>query len=88
MYLGWTVSEMTITETEISIDSEFLKRDVTITLLLPEANELSGPVNLLLLNDGQETVALQLKEMLEHLYDAGSMKPTAVAARTFVELIS
>ncbi len=29
MYLNWNVNEMTVAETEISIDSEYLKRKVT-----------------------------------------------------------
>lgn len=80
MYLNWNVSEMTITETEIAIDSEYLKRDVKITLLLPESSEPSGPINLLLLNDGQEADNLNLPQILENLYNAGAIKPTIVAA--------
>src|SRR3569833_145402 len=80
MYLGWNVSEMTITETEIPIDSDYLKRDVTITLLLPEDHDASEPLNLLLLNDGQETENLRLKDTLEVLYETGSLKPVVVAA--------
>lgn len=80
MYLNWNVSEMTIAETEIAIDSEFLERDVTITLLLPEGREPSEPINLLLLNDGQEAANLNLLQIIDDLYNAGAIKPTAVAA--------
>lgn len=80
MYLNWNVSEMTVTQNEITIESEFLKRDVTITLLLPGGRETAEPMSLLLLNDGQETTGLQLTETLENLYESGALKPVAVAA--------
>jgi enterochelin esterase-like enzyme len=79
MYLNWNVNEMTVAETEISIDSEYLKRKVTVTLLMPEG-ELTEPLNLLLLNDGQEAENLRLGETLDVLYDAGLLKPVVVAA--------
>jgi enterochelin esterase family protein len=71
---------MDITEQEITIDSDSLKREVAITLLIPENYERSEPLNLLLLNDGQETENLKLKEALESLYKAGRIKPVLVAA--------
>src|SRR5579862_5367875 len=80
MYLGWTVSEMTIAKTDISIDSEYLKRDVTITLLLPEGSEITASINLLLLNDGQELENVRLADTFEVLYEAGMLKPVVVAA--------
>lgn len=80
MYPGRSVSEMTIAETEIPIDSESLKRDVTITLLLPEGYEPAEPLNLLLLNDGQETISLQLLEILENLAAVDALRPLVVAA--------
>jgi enterochelin esterase-like enzyme len=79
MYLSWNVTEMTVAETEIAIDSEYLKRPVTVTLLMPEG-EVMEPINLFLLNDGQEIENLKLKDTLEVLYDAGLLKPVAVAA--------
>jgi enterochelin esterase-like enzyme len=79
MYLSWNVNEMTVAETEITIDSEYLKRKVTITLLMPEG-ELTEPIHLLLLNDGQEAENLRLAETLDVMYEAGLLKPIAVAA--------
>jgi enterochelin esterase family protein len=78
MYPSWTVTEMTVTE--ITINSDSLKREVTITLLMPEDYERSEPLNLLLLNDGQETESLKLKETFEKLYETGRIKPVLVAA--------
>lgn len=80
MYLSWIDNEMTLTETKITIDSDALKRGVTVTLLLPEEDEITGPVNLLLLNDGQEADNLRIKESLENLYNYGAIKPVLVAA--------
>lgn len=80
MYLSWIENEMTLTETKITFDSDALKRGVTITLLLPEESEITEPVNLLLLNDGQEADNLRIKESLENLYNNGALKPVLVAA--------
>jgi len=79
MYLNWNVNEMTVAATEISIDSEYLKRSVTVTLLMPDGDP-SEPLNLFLLNDGQEAQNLKLSDTLEVLYDAGLLKPVVVAA--------
>src|SRR3569833_353882 len=80
MYLSWIENEMTLAETKITIDSDALKRGVAITLLLPEESEITEPVNLLLLNDGQEADSLKIKESLESLYNLGAIKPVLVAA--------
>src|ERR1700748_541345 len=80
MYLSWIEREMTLTETEITIDSDSLKRAVKITLLLPEGYESSEPLNLLLLNDGQELENLKLRETLENLYQTSALKPVLLAA--------
>jgi len=79
MYLSWNVNEMTVAETKISINSEYLKREVTVTLLMPEG-EGNESIHLLLLNDGQESDNLHLAETLDVLYEAGMLKPVAVAA--------
>ena len=71
---------MDVTEQVITIDADALKRKVTITLLIPENNEHAGPLNLLLLNDGQEAENLKLKETLENLYETGRIKPVLVVA--------
>ncbi len=80
MYLSWPEIEMTVAENEITINSDALKREVTITLLMPEGHDRSEPINLLLLNDGQETENLKLKETLEELYETGRIKPVLIAA--------
>jgi enterochelin esterase family protein len=72
--------EMTVIENNITINSELLKREVTCTILLPEDNNLVEPLNLLLLNDGQEIENLQLKETLENLYSNNRLKPLLIVA--------
>ncbi|HTD41664.1 MAG TPA: alpha/beta hydrolase-fold protein [Mucilaginibacter sp.] len=79
MYWSWNVTEMEVTEQVITIVSEPLKREVTITLMMPESYERSEPLNLLLLNDGQEAENLRLKETLESLYNTYRIKPVLVA---------
>ncbi len=80
MYLSWTETEMTITEHKITINSTALKREVTCTILLPEGPGNAEPIDLLLLNDGQELENLQLQETLQKLYDTNRMRPLVVAA--------
>jgi len=80
MYASWQEMEITITENNITIPSEVLKRDVTVTLLMPEDDEITEPLNLLLLNDGQEIEALFLRETLEYLTNTNRIKPTLVVA--------
>jgi enterochelin esterase-like enzyme len=80
MYATWQEMEITIQQNDITIQSEALKRDITCTLLLPEDTDITAPLNLLLLNDGQETENLQLKETLEDLLSANRIKPVLVVA--------
>lgn len=80
MYRNWTELEMTITENKIIIKSELLKRDVDVTLLMPENDALTEPLSLLLLNDGQEIESLALKETLEELTGTNRIKPLIVVA--------
>ena len=70
---------MTVAETEITVKSEYLKREVTVTLLMPEG-EVTEPTHLLLLNDGQEAENLRLNDTVDALYEAGLLKPVAIAA--------
>ncbi len=79
MYTGWLEMGITFTENKITIKSDLLKRDVVCTLLMPEDN-ITEPLNLLLLNDGQEAASLKLKESLEDLYDRNCLKPVLVVA--------
>jgi len=80
MYWNMPEMEVTITENIITINSDVLKREVTCTLLLSEENDIAEPLNLLLLNDGQEAGNLQLKETLEELINTNRIKPVLVAA--------
>lgn len=80
MYWNLPEMEIEIAEQEITIDSEYLKRNVTCTLLIPEIQGLVAPLNLLLLNDGQELQNLKLRETLEELNEAGRLKPLLVVA--------
>src|SRR6202012_3301244 len=75
MYVNWQEMEITITENNITIKSEVLKRDVECTLLIPDDNEITEPLNLLLLNDGQELPNLGFKETLEDLINSNRIKP-------------
>jgi enterochelin esterase family protein len=80
MYLSWPEIEMTITENKIIIDSELLKREVTCTLMLPDEDTHIEPLNLLLLNDGQEADNLNLSSTLAELYNLNRLKPLLVVA--------
>ncbi len=80
MYWNLPEMEITIAEKNITIKSDALDREVTCTLLFPEEDYTSEPYNLLLLNDGQETASLQLKETLTALTQSHRIKPTIIAA--------
>ena len=80
MYWGWAETEMTITEKNITINSALLNREVTCTLIMPDEQEITEPLNLLLLNDGQELENLQLLATLEQLYNTNRIKPVFVVA--------
>jgi enterochelin esterase family protein len=80
MYWGWAETEMTITEKNITINSILLNREVTCTLVMPDEQEITEPLNLLLLNDGQELENLQLLATLEQLYNTNRIKPVLVVA--------
>ncbi len=72
--------EMTITEETITIKSKLLAREVKLTLLMPVDYNFAEPLNLLLLNDGQEVANLEVGNILERLYHSRRIKPAAVAA--------
>lgn len=80
MYVNWPEMEIAITEKNITIKSDVLKRDVQCTLLMPDDNELTEPLNLLLLNDGQEAENLRLKDTLQDLISKNKIKPLLVVA--------
>jgi enterochelin esterase-like enzyme len=71
---------MEIAEHEIVVSSEVLNRDVTVSILSAVENMPGVPVNLLLLNDGQETENLRIRETLEYLTENNRIKPVLVAA--------
>ncbi len=80
MYMGWPTAEMIITEETITIPSELLNREVTVSLLLPGDYDSTQPLSLLLLNDGQELANLGLEATLQKLYNANRIQPVVVAA--------
>jgi len=80
MYLNLTEMEVAIAEHKITLNSTTLKRQVACTMLIPEEKNITDPLNLLLLNDGQEAETLQLKETLEELSSTNRIKPLIIAA--------
>lgn len=80
MYWSWNETEIDVNEQMITIVSEPLKREVAVTLMMPENYQGSQPLNLLLLNDGQEAENLKLRETFESLYNTHRIKPVLVAA--------
>jgi enterochelin esterase family protein len=80
MYTYSTATEMTITAQQLTIPSAILKRDITCTLLLPDDGPVAEPLNLLLLNDGQELENLKLEDTLQNLYERNCLKPLLVVA--------
>jgi len=80
MYRGYAAIEMTITENKISINSDLLNRTVVCDILMPDELDEAQPLNLLLLNDGQEIEALGVKQTLQNLYNDNFIKPLVLVA--------
>jgi enterochelin esterase-like enzyme len=60
---------------EINIYSNFLKRDVKLTIIAPlKKGELYKNVSLMLFNDGQDFPALQMQNTIENLYSNKKIK--------------
>lgn len=60
--------------------SRHLQRKITITVIhTPIPKDKSG-LNLLILNDGQDIAAMGIKQMVDSLFKAGSIKPLVVVA--------
>lgn len=69
-----------VVKTEITIKSAYLGREVALEFFIP--GNLSGNerLNLLLLNDGQDTEALGLQETLSQLYGNFKIEPLVLVA--------
>ena len=66
-------------ESVAGIHSPLLKRDVRIEIFLPpDYSAADGPYPLLLLNDGQDSEAVKVKETLERLYSEKKIVPLIV----------
>jgi len=71
---------MTVIEDKLTIDSALLQREVICDVLMPEDIDAKQPLNLLLLNDGQEIENLQIKQTLQNFYDNNSINPLVIVA--------
>src|SRR5580698_5044808 len=80
MYWAWTATEMTMSENKITINSDVLGREVVCDILLPDEIDTTRPLNLLLLNDGQEAESLELKQTLQNLCNSNSIAPVVIVA--------
>lgn len=69
-----------VVKTEHILKSVCLKREVALEIFIPENLLGNEQLNLLLLNDGQDTGALQLQETLNRLYRNFKMEPLVVVA--------
>jgi enterochelin esterase-like enzyme len=64
-----------------TIASEFLKREMKVELFIPnDAASQENRLELLILNDGQDTGRLGLLPILRNVYADGHMKPMVIAA--------
>ncbi len=64
----------TLTNSHI-IASGFLKRDVTIDLYFPPEKITGEEISLLLINDGQDLVTMNFKNILDNLYEEDKIVP-------------
>jgi enterochelin esterase-like enzyme len=70
----------------ITINSQFLQRDVQVDLFIPARVPHSAALSLLLINDGQNMKELALTKILGNLYSANLIRPLlAVAIHASIE---
>jgi len=62
------------------LQSVYLKRTVTVDIFCPPQLLQRENINLLILNDGQDTEALNLQETMEALYGSQKIEPVLIAA--------
>lgn len=78
MYGSWLAKEILMGEDSLIIESKILHREVTCSLLFPDEYNKAFPLNLLLLNDGQNMSSLQVKKAMEELLAHQYMGQTVV----------
>jgi iron(III)-enterobactin esterase len=75
MFLTAEMTDVTICVDELIIQSEALGREVTCVVYMPDLNQLTGPLNLLIFNDGQDLETMQYDHILQNLYDDELLLP-------------
>lgn len=69
-----------VVKTESVLKSVYLKRDVELEFFIPEGLLGNETLNLLLINDGQDTEGLGLQQTLNQLYQNYKIEPLVVVA--------
>lgn len=69
-----------IVKTERVLKSVHLKREVELDFFVPESLMGNEQLNLLLLNDGQDTAAMDVQQSMNHLYRNFKIEPLVVVA--------
>ncbi len=75
---GTNVSGIRVENT--SVISEFLGREVLVDFYLPNTLSPFAPINLLLINDGQDMEKMQFISIIEKLYDEKAIEPLLFVA--------
>jgi enterochelin esterase family protein len=75
MLLEFATSEVSIREEELTVNSEFLNREVSCVLYLPDMEGVVEPLHLLLVNDGQDLEPMQYSHVLQTLYKKKQIFP-------------
>src|SRR5687767_7879978 len=75
MALQMTIAEVSINESELTLTSGILNREVTCLLYLPDMNDVVEPLHLLLVNDGQDLPTMNYNQILHTLYQKRLIKP-------------
>lgn len=65
----------TVTVEKHLLNSTFLKREVKVDCYFPPGKMIHQDVNLLLINDGQDLVAMKFEEIIEKLYQQHAIQP-------------
>ena len=70
-----TSSLATVTVEQCTISSEYLEREVVLDIYLPVGTAPDEQLSLLLINDGQDLVTMHFEEILDDLYQQGTIAP-------------
>ncbi|MDQ4139222.1 MAG: alpha/beta hydrolase-fold protein [Bacteroidota bacterium] len=75
MLVNFTKADVRICVDEWTLKSAILDREVTCVVYLPEMADVTEPLHLLLINDGQDLATMQYDQILLNMYQKKDIQP-------------